>query len=548
MEILDTQTQSTQITYRNYIIGTNYQTRDARIELVSNSPLRVGQEVFFQIVLSLPRALDTQKIKTRWDFDSDGVYDTGFLTEKVVSHIFSKTGKFSPGAQVLFEDGEMIEINGMETIPQYNGQRRIISKDWCKIKILPAQINAPILNIWPGNQVFSENITFRFDASGTKTTQTSWLEFHFDGEEVVKNKTVVSKKFASPGDHEIVLLHCFNRITPICEETRTTINIKPASTDFRVNFMVQNLSNTTVLSHGNNSYFAFTQGDRVRFSAQIFERDTQAKNYQYRWDFEGDGVFDTPFSSKTYTEFRYNQTGSFLPMLEVRNEFFEVGSKTVTHQKKITITKNTLPEGNIEIRNIRGRFQYTQLKKTAILAGETVDFQAKIYDKESSFGKLKVRFDLDGDGVWENTFGTRTMMTWQYEKAGNYEILMQVQDHSKAIRTIRKTIKVYEIPEIQIKVKVSQKEGDTQTNFTFDARESRGHRLKFYWKISGKVISRNASVPTLSARFDSLGQKDIVLRVVDSQNKEKQIIFSVFILPRVKAALSPDFIKNKLEM
>lgn len=536
MEVRETKNHRTQMTFQNYRVRFNSNSKSARIKILTDGTIRVGKEVFFEIVYSIPKNLDFKQIKTRWDFDSNGIFETTYLSQKIVSHVYSKMGNFSPTVEVLFPDGEKITIEGIVSLPDYNGQRKKqLTKDRKKINVLSTAIPTPILNISPGYKGYSENTIFRFDASKTKTTNNSWLEFHFDGESVIRNKKIISRKFTGSGKHQILVLHCFNRKNPQCSETQAFIETDPDPTDFRVNFGIQDLSNTNYQNQSqgyyNQNFFTFTRNDKVRFSAQIIDRDTLAKNYEYRWDFDGDGTYDTPFSYKNFTETQYDMVGKIYPKLEVKNEFANKTKSIVFHQKTVLIQPNTPPTANLKIQRVSGRLPASGLETTKIYPKELVSFVVNTKDEESTNNKIKIRFDLDGDNIWENDFAWRKNMNWQYEIPGEYEAKIQIQDHGKIVKTIKKKILIAPFPEPQIKVKVSQKTGDLKTYFTFDARESIGHNLKFYWEIPENLNAQQnkASNPQKTVSFKTLGQKTINLKIIDSNGNTKIVSFPVFV-------------------
>lgn len=533
MEVRDIKNKRTQKTVQNYKVRYSTDSKFARIKVLNQDPIRVGKEIFFEVIFSIPQNIDSKKVKTRWDFDSNGVFDTQYLSQKIVSHVYSKIGNFSPSVEILFPDGEKIKVEGIITSAEYNGQKRKFTKDRKKIKVLSAAIDTPILNISPGYHGYSENTTFRFDASRTKTTNNTWIEFHFDGESVIRNKKIISRKFTGAGKHQVLVLHCFNRKEPQCAKTQAFIEIDSNPTDYRVNFNIQDLSNSNYKNYYQGYYhqnfFTFTRNDKIRFSAHVFEKDILAKNYEYRWDFDGDGVFDTPFSYKNFAETQYDQAGKYNPKVEVKNEFTNKLKSVVSHQKTILIQKNTPPTASFKVKRISGKFTSSNLKTNKIYPKELVSFVVNTNDQESINNKIKVRFDLDGDNLWENDFAWRKTMNWQYEKPGEYKAKIQIQDHGKITKTITQKIIVSEFPEPQIKIKVSHKTGDLKTHFTFDASKSIGHNLRFYWEIPENPISQQYSNPQKTVLFKSTGKKNVSLKIVDSNGCTKQVSFPVFV-------------------
>jgi uncharacterized protein (TIGR02145 family) len=58
-----------------------------------------------------------------------------------------------------------------------------------------------------------------------------------------------------------------------------------------------------------------------------------------RWDFNGDGIWDTPFSKKKYLYHQYSQAGQYNAILQVRDD----ENQQTQAQLKITVSNNTNP-------------------------------------------------------------------------------------------------------------------------------------------------------------------------------------------------------------
>ena len=77
--------------------------------------------------------------------------------------------------------------------------------------------------------------------------------------------------------------------------------------------------------------------DTLSFDASgSTDPEDAAADLEVRWDWEGDGTWDTPFSTEKTAEHQYLTGGSFTAMLEVR----DTDSNTDTDSRGLTITRN----------------------------------------------------------------------------------------------------------------------------------------------------------------------------------------------------------------
>jgi len=65
----------------------------------------------------------TSLLEVRWDFDSNGIWDTGWTTDKVVSHYFESSGMQHVTVQVRDSDGftdtAYMQVLVVDAIPEF---------------------------------------------------------------------------------------------------------------------------------------------------------------------------------------------------------------------------------------------------------------------------------------------------------------------------------------------------------------------------------------------------------------------------------------------
>ncbi|MCF7830588.1 PKD domain-containing protein [Candidatus Gracilibacteria bacterium] len=524
VQVRDTESSTMQTVFRNYrVVGDIY--RRIRIS-AQPTKVKAGEPVYFELVLSLPGTEDPDQVTVRWDFDSDGQWDTNFSRQKIVTHVYSLTdvGQVSPTAEVLFPDKSRETVRGLETIPdqRYGSNQPVYQKEWDKIEITEAPIVPPIVNVSPGKVARNEDTIFTFDASQSLIPDHAWLEWNFYGEQFVKDKSKVSHKFTSPGTHDVRIRTCYDRAQPKCEETVLTVEIKTDPIDYRAEIRAQNLTRQTSFNAENTSqFFSVVSGDKLQFSASLKKRDSTSKNFTYRWDFQGDGIWDTTFSTASRAEYVFLQPGEYEPTIQVQNEDLVA---TVTSMR-LKVVSSSAPRGSFTV------------DKETIYTGELVRFQPHVSDLQSPESKLELRFDADGDGNWDTAFHRSASHQWKYEEPGKYIAKMQIKDLSEKVTTVSRTVTVFAYEGPKAQVVISQRTGDTRTVFTFDASRSQGRNLKFFWDFDyqgrNDLISTGKKIASgpkkVTKIFKTPGEKVIGLRVVDGEGNEDLVHFSVWV-------------------
>lgn len=275
------------------------------------------------------------------------------------------------------------------------------------------------------------------------------------------------------------------------------------------------------------THYQTVVGQRVRFTAHRRAVDSRAREFRYRWDFNGDGVWDTDFSKNTTAEHTYDRFGEWKVVLQAENEF-NISEKI---ERPVTVRQNTYP-AVYELKFDRDR----------LMVGEKVQAWVEALDAQSTRGDLRVRYDLDGDGNWDSDFRSMSRATWRFEKTGRYPAVVQVRDLGGKIDTFRQTLTVYEASRPQAHVQVSHRTAPTTTKFTFDASRSSGQALQYFWDMDS---DGRWDVTTAGARahgstgskfaytFRTPGERKIRLRVMDTAGKTHEIVFDVTVTQAV---------------
>lgn len=246
----------------------------------------------------------------------------------------------------------------------------------------------------------------------------------------------------------------------------------------------------------------------------VRDNETRTGDLRVRWDFEGDGQWDTYFSRSKTTRHRFEEPGVYAVTLEV----LDGGGRLSQETKFVTVVENTPPIA---------RFQ---LKPSSGTTGQI--FRFDVSDSDDSQYKnrsLKYRFDWNGDGQWDTPFKSKTIWRHRFEEPGVYTIVMEAQDPEGASGFAEGRIEVIKnrppVPSFTIEMKTVQITSSTvQNRYSFDASGSfdpEGKKLQYRWDFNytgANDISFTTgwtTSPKHSGVYDFPGEKTIRLQVRD---------------------------------
>jgi hypothetical protein len=134
-----------------------------------------------------------------------------------------------------------------------------------------------------------------------------------------------------------------------------------------------------------------------------------------RWDWEGDGTYDTGLSLSKWMTHTYAAAGTYSVCLEVWDLMWL--TDTITHTVTVLApTANTPPTATLAV------------TPTSAVAGTALQFDASGSTDAESPGNLQVRWDWENDGEWDTGFGTTLTATHAYTIASDHTIRVEVQD------------------------------------------------------------------------------------------------------------------------
>jgi len=266
------------------------------------------------------------------------------------------------------------------------------------------------------NNMGTTDTIFTFDANASTDTETDPYKLEarwdFDGDGKVdsyfsRNKRI-QHQYKTPGIYSV------------------TVQIL----DGGGNISSYTLPVTVVENTDPTGYFTYTpmsgtQGTIFTFNTQFSHDDQYLQNsLVYRFDWDGDGIFDTRYESKTIWNHKFDNVGPHQIILEVKDP----GGKTGQAAATITTTANTKPQASLVIREIQSS------------VGQTFEFDAsESHDAETSLNHLRFRWDVHYNGpndiVYDSAFTFSPRFTFNYRLPGTYGIKLEVMDEEGIIST-----------------------------------------------------------------------------------------------------------------
>jgi chitodextrinase len=171
-----------------------------------------------------------------------------------------------------------------------------------------------------------------------------------------------------------------------------------------LSFTISSVVNAAPVADADGPYVA-DEGDTVTFDGGN-SLDLDGNGLLYRWDFDGDGVWETDYSSDPFATYVWNDDWSGTATLEVSN-----GSETNTATASVTIN-NVAPIAVIDL----------VTTPTPLMPGDIVTFNGSAFDP-GILDKLTFEWDF-GDGA--SALGADA--SHSFSTAGTYTISLNVTD------------------------------------------------------------------------------------------------------------------------
>lgn len=458
----------------------------------------------------------TNQLEVRWDWNHDGVWDTKFSRARDFFHTFEESGWQEAWLEVRDTDGSSSIEKGFYVVGKENDSMR--NKEVGLILVDQATSPRASFQTWPVE--ISPQTNVHFDAGDSiRATEFRW---DFDGDGRFDNSWNFANKkiqrvYNSVGVFDAIL-EVRNSLGEIDRTSRTIAvtdsnNILPTA-----KFALHNKTNPAL-----GSYTAVLL-DEIQFSASG-SRDTDGSGakLEVRWDFEGDGRFDTTFATTKTAIHRFTATGTFTPTLQVRDERGGLDSA----EFKIKIVANTPPTAVLKI--------------TPEIGTNATTFRFDASDsRDDQTGKsnLDYRFDFNGDGLFDTEFKSAKTYSKKLNQAGKFTAVVEVRDHANSVSRATAVFEVVKLTAPDAAFLVEPRVGTFATNFEFDASLTRNDSrvsgdLRYRWDFDYRGendINYNtvwSTSPIYRHRFSQVGEYAIRLTVKNSSGYQSEFFSKI---------------------
>lgn len=161
-----------------------------------------------------------------------------------------------------------------------------------------------------------------------------------------------------------------------------------------------------------------------------FDAEDPPGALQVRWDWEGDGSWDTPFSTEKIAFHKYDLAETYHPVLQVKDTF---GATDDSVKTLVVVTGvNQPPVAHFTVNPPTG--PHTQV----------FQFDASTSsDEEDPLELLRVRWDWENDGYWDTPLSEVKTATHQFN-IGFHQVMLEVADTEGLTDTISVMVHVFD--------------------------------------------------------------------------------------------------------
>ncbi len=199
---------------------------------------------------------------------------------------------------------------------------------------------------------------------------------------------------------------------------------------------IQMLADITPLDPNTAPTAAFTAApasagtlSRYTFDASdSSDEEDLTEDLEVRWDFNGDGSWDTSFSTEKTTTYEYAADGTYTVTLEVK----DTRGSTSTASQQVEAVMNEAPTADFSFTP-----NYADIKTDITLDASGCS------DTEDNASSLQVRWDFESDGVWDTEFTTEKTTHHRFSTEGIYTITLEVRDSAGLSSTSSQNITVH---------------------------------------------------------------------------------------------------------
>lgn len=338
----------------------------------------------------------TRILKFRWDWESDGIWDTEWNQRKTVSHIYGEKGIYTVGLIASNADG-YVDSTSNNVVAMNTPPTAVFTitpdSGW------PYTLFSFKASGSRDSEDLSEQLIMRWDWESDGNWDTNW-----------STEKSFNHQFDSTGTFTTTLevMDTEQLSSTTTRQVQVAENTPPLAL-----FTVTPDSGITTIN------FEFDGSPSV-------DAETPGMLLEVRWDWENDGVWDTDWSTTKLISHRFNTVGTHWVVIAVKDEGQLIG----TSSKSVSVA-NAPPHANCTINYVTGTV-HTFFNFDASASS----------DPETPVEQLEVRWDFEYDGIWDIDWQTEKVASHQYLLPGIYELHLAVRDPEGLEDTATYTIEV----------------------------------------------------------------------------------------------------------
>ncbi|MFA5817438.1 MAG: FISUMP domain-containing protein, partial [Bacteroidales bacterium] len=258
-------------------------------------------------------------------------------------------------------------------------------------------------------------------------------------------------------------------------------------------------------------------------AAKSYDDEDSSNLLTFRWDFDGDGTWDTDFNQNSAILHQYLMVGKYNAGVEVKDPT----NRSSMLRKLVTVdllNDSILPQFTAD-----GGFS---------TVADIFQFDAsgsKFLDREDK--KLTYSWDIYNDNLWEAIDLPSPYFKRVIKQEGNVKVKLRVSDDRGLYMDTINTIEVFpENSPPQAVLVVGSKVGNFQTNFFFHSYGTRDREtsildLKYQWDVNGdgQWEPEFNNLQEIFYQFNKTGKHLVRLKVIDAHEDSAIASDTVFI-------------------
>jgi PKD repeat protein len=239
--------------------------------------------------------------------------------------------------------------------------------------------------------------------------------------------------------------------------------------------------------------------------------ESKPSDLMVRWDFDGDNHYDTEFSTEKIAFKKYLQAGIYQTVLEVKDPE--------------GLTSRLVKSVEVNLSSSAPIAYFTVTPESGRISDVFLFDASGSFDTEDANTQLKVHWDFDGDGIWDQPWTTTKAAIHVYSEPGRYIVKLEVLDTQGLLGS---TTRIVDVAASNIKptaiFTVDPENGTIETRFNFDASgctdpedPPESLQVRWDWDNDGIYDTSFRTIKTIQHVFPTAGVYTVVMEVIDTE-------------------------------